>query len=242
LSCRWWSNAWTRPGLCWQARRSARWRLGLGCIGGRCIAGWRGISLSGLAGLRIVRTHAEDVPNFEAENASMMAPVMAASSDSSRTLCQGQVPNSRRAGRRRRRRDRAPTAVHGLAEGDQPTGTQHPRGLKQPPLGREPDGVQDDPGTSHAAAPGNGYPVLSYSEAASTPISRASRRIVTASMPSLSAMASASCSVRDRCSGALFATSAGLRPTAFRLSGWFLWDVSVSDPRQTNDVRVASYV
>jgi hypothetical protein len=84
--------------------------------------------------------------------------------------------------------------------------------------------------------------VLSYSEAASTPISRASRRIVTASMPSLSAMASASCSVRDRCSGALFATSAGLRPTAFRLSGWFLWDVSVSDPRQTNDVRVASYV
>ena len=42
--------------------------------------------------------------------------------------------------------------------------------------------------------------------------------MVTASIPSLSATARATSSVRSRFTGALFATSAGLRPTVLYLS------------------------
>ena len=43
LSCLLSSSGWTRFVRCWRARTSLRWRPGWGCIGRRCIGGWRGI-------------------------------------------------------------------------------------------------------------------------------------------------------------------------------------------------------
>ena len=53
-----------------------------------------------------------------------------------------------------------PTPSADWRDGHQPAGTQHARGPAPPPLGRELDGVKDEPGAGHSGAAGDRDPVL----------------------------------------------------------------------------------